>query len=447
MGITNFQNYIKKTYNVAFNDRWLNEYDNLYVDCNYILHKVCCFSSNETDMMERMMDYVNNLIKIYVPKRKIILVADGQAPLAKFFNQRKRRIGSNTDLLSHCITVGTPFMKTLKKHLEGFAEYHKLQNNLEVVIITDSPGEGELKIKHTIDVAQTINPTETHIVYSNDSDTILLLFTCKYLNTVYQVICKECILNFGKMYESHCKIFGETHSTKYDFTFINLLLGNDYLPKIKHLTVDRLWQAYAIVARSRITGLVKYNATNIKIDPIFFHDTIYHATKHIKSSKHNVASDINSSKNYVVGMCWLMDTYIGGYCKDYQYTYHHTTPPHYHGIQMAIIGMHKYSNPLERKHTIDTNLYGILLIPKKSIHLLDQNQKLIARIINKKHKIYKSLLTNDKLNHIINDYMPYAVDTKINMLDNITPNSQSISHNIKYVPKNTIFFNKRLFTP
>ena len=92
MGIHNFQKYLKTTYPSAHKESWLDKYDNLYIDLNYVLHHICYVSNSRQDILLRTKDYLLNIIKYTKPQKRIVIVADGPAPLAKLILQRKRRL-------------------------------------------------------------------------------------------------------------------------------------------------------------------------------------------------------------------------------------------------------------------------------------------------------------------------------------------------------------------
>ena len=164
----------------------------------------------------------------------MILASDGPAPLAKLLLQRKRRLDmiklvdqdqiNVTENLSLNLSPGTDFMLNLEKHLTGFIQYVKTKYNVEVFTLINDSDEGEIKIRHELQKIQNKNATDTHIVYSGDSDVILLLFTCNNLKYVYQALNKDMIISFGKFYDVHVEKFGSTEFTKYDFVLINLWL-------------------------------------------------------------------------------------------------------------------------------------------------------------------------------------------------------------------------------
>lgn len=395
MGIKDFQKYIKKTYPNVCKSKWNVEYDNLYIDINCVLHHVCYLSHDLDDLLDRCQIYLLNVIKLVKPRKSLYLVADGPAPMAKMILQRKRRFDKSNNInvsdLTLNLTSGTKFMCSLQKKLTGFIEYIKKNMNINVFTSIIDTNEAELKIKYQIQKNQRKKDmiNQSHIVFSGDSDMILLLFTLDNLENVYQMIDKNTILNFNILFNKHQKIFGKTESCKYDFVFINLLLGNDYIPKVLYVKLENIWEAYKIVSYENPRGLVSFNGSEIIIDQIFIHDLLYNASKNVRKHLINKFSVLDLKdeiyKNYVDGLFWCFNMYVTGNCSDYGYLYHHHESPHILGIIHALMFNNKYK--ISKSDPIDVDLYGILLIPEKQKDLLSTEQKHIADKLCEKYPI------------------------------------------------------------
>jgi 5'-3' exonuclease len=399
MGIKNFQQYIKDVYDDACKTNWPKvSYDNLYIDLNHVLHHVCYLSSDVADLQKRFMDYVRNTILQIKPKKCVYLVADGPAPLAKMLLQRKRRLDAiktiegDIDLNKHLnlnLTPGTEFMNDLEIMMQPFYTYIKQKFKVDVKTFILDAGEGEIKIKHLIDESQKINSSDTHIIFSSDSDMVLLLFTCKYVSNIYQMIDKNVIIHFGTMLDMHREKFGRTESDQLDFVFINLLMGNDYLPKASYFKMENIWEAYKFVARTNPEGLIKMHNDTIEVDNIFLLTLIVLGTK--KTPQHFMNKftlyDIKSPyyKNYTNGLYWCFSMYVLGKCTDYLYQYDHEDSPHIMGVALSLMANHSYN--IKYSDPIDVGLCGILLIPERANTLLSKEQIMIANQLVKKHNI------------------------------------------------------------
>lgn len=396
MGIQNYQQFVKKTYPSAC-QKVHATFDNLYIDINHVLHHVCYLAKNTEDLTARFKDYLLSIIKFNTPRKRVFFDADGPAPMAKMMLQRTRRLDTvkteeTIDLtknLSLNLTPGTSFMLKLEQELENFIAYIKIKYKIDVFSSITEDGEGELKIRYHVQKTQKKYPDETHLVISGDSDMILLLFTCDDLDKIYQMVNKDMFIHFGTLLKEHRKIFGKTDSDKYDFVFINLLMGNDYIPKVSFLKLESLWEAYKLVAGSRSTGLIKFDKSSFTVDSIFIHDLLYIATK--STPKHLMnrfkITEISSPhyKNYVDGLFWCFSMYSSGVCSDYRYLYNNNISPHVTGVMLSIMFNNVFS--VIKTDSIDVDLYGILLIPEKASALLTKEQNLIVKKLVKKHPV------------------------------------------------------------
>ena len=401
MGITGFQQYIKATYPDAIQSRWLDRYDNVYVDMNYLLHRICAVSSDMADALTRTQDYLDTLTKKLRPTKRLVLVSDGFAPMAKLALQQSRRTTGSTrepkktawDWNLH-LTLGTEFMTTLGARLGGFVEYIGTQYHIQVICMFDCAGEGETKITSTISRLQRSDPLETHVVLSSDSDMILMLFGSQIVETVYHIVATNTIIHYGTMYRIHVKRFGETKTPKDDFVFLNLLMGNDYLPKTKWLRIDRLWDAYAMLSREYPYGLVRLDRSHestvsFVLDPLFFHDLIYTATRHGRMGRFDLFDPHDQSNgydNYIKGLYWSYAMYMGGECVDYAYRYTGQAP-HPIGVMISGIAMSNHTMACARfdlDPMAGAIIGGILLVPWDRIDILPVGSRdIVARLARK----------------------------------------------------------------
>lgn len=395
MGIHNLKKNIRTTYPKSCREKWLNSYDNLYIDLNHVLHKICHVSTDLKQLIGNLCEYVRKIILKSSPKKRIILACDGMAPLAKLMLQRKRRIkmakSENGIDMSINFTPGTKFMNGLKKSLKGFEKYLVEMHHLDVIFMIDDIDEGEIKIRRILQKIQNDNPDDTHVVYSGDSDMILLLFTCHNLDKIYHIIDNNTIIHMGNLYNGHVKKYGKSATAKYDFVFINILMGNDYIPKVYYLKLDKLWNAYKKLIGYYPNGLIIYDNCRISVDPIFFHDMIYYATRDSNQYMMNKfkLNDMKNGKydNYIEGVYWCVGMYSTGICSDYQYIYEHDKPPHVLGLSLAIISNNEYK--IRTSLHINSNLYSILLIPESEKELHDDHNIIIKKLKKKFPMIYE----------------------------------------------------------
>ncbi|GAB7366146.1 hypothetical protein MBLNU230_g7708t1 [Neophaeotheca triangularis] len=198
------------------------EFDNLYLDMNGIVHP-CSHPedrpppANEEEMMIAVFEYTERVVNMVRPRKLLMIAVDGVAPRAKMNQQRSRRFRSAQEAAdkdkenaqfyanlkasgqqpegdedgekaptktwdSNAITPGTPFMDTLAASLRYWVSYkcstdpawEKLK-----IIISDAtvPGEGEHKIMNFVRsqrVSPHHDPNTRHVIYGLDADLIML---------------------------------------------------------------------------------------------------------------------------------------------------------------------------------------------------------------------------------------------------------------------------------
>lgn len=165
-------------------ERGGNQYDNLYIDLNGLIHP-CSHPedheppASEDEMFMNISKYIDRLFKTMLPRHLLFLAMDGVAPRAKMNQQRSRRFRSaqekkeNAELTSevivdlypdmigrykkvkawdsNVITPGTQFMYRLNDYLKGYIADRMTSDaswkHLRVIFSDASePGEGEHKI-------------------------------------------------------------------------------------------------------------------------------------------------------------------------------------------------------------------------------------------------------------------------------------------------------------
>lgn len=198
------------------------EFDNLYLDMNGIVHP-CSHPEDrpppkdEEEMMVEIFKYTDRVVNMVRPRKLLMIAVDGVAPRAKMNQQRSRRFRAaqeakekeddKQELLkmlqkdknstiqpesvetvvqkafdSNSITPGTPFMDILAASLRYWCSY-KLNTDPAwakmKVIISDAtvPGEGEHKIMEFVRSQRNSpehDPNTRHVIYGLDADLIML---------------------------------------------------------------------------------------------------------------------------------------------------------------------------------------------------------------------------------------------------------------------------------
>ncbi|KAH8601378.1 exoribonuclease 2 [Bisporella sp. PMI_857] len=193
------------------------EFDNLYLDMNGIVHP-CSHPEDrpppkdEEEMMMEIFKYTERVVRMVRPRKLLMIAIDGVAPRAKMNQQRSRRFRAVQDAKvkaeekaehlkilkaqggpihetevvkawdSNEITPGTPFMDILAASLRYWIKYKLTTDPAWAkmkVIISDStvPGEGEHKIMEFIRSQRSSpehDPNTRHVIYGLDADLIML---------------------------------------------------------------------------------------------------------------------------------------------------------------------------------------------------------------------------------------------------------------------------------
>lgn len=427
MGINNFFPFVKKTYSEAIKDEWLDSYDNILFDLNHLLHNVCYSSKTTYDIKTKLTAHLNDILLKTRPKKLVYVATDGQPAFGKLFLQRERRYrhvktlqtskSKNTkisdkltgDTIKLHFTPRTVFMHEVLEVLKDFGNYVRLVHNIKFEIDVLGNGEGELKVRNRMN---SLDMNETSLVYSGDTDMIPILMSIKDVSNVYQAYGKDKIIHIGKVFEIHKNTFNPTSSLdddtiKSDMVFLNCMMGNDYLPKVKYLMLEKVWDAYGKVSSYYNKGLVCSNMTDegtiYTYNYSFISDVITTALSdsRYKNSYNNMnyTTNINNYNTYMKGVLWCHDTYMRGYCNDYQYTYSNVNNyidnnskqqpfvPHFDGVLMFTLTNEEFLIP--KRDAIDPDLYSVLIIPSiaSDFGILTEKQKTICDMVSEKFSI------------------------------------------------------------
>ncbi|KAI1178220.1 hypothetical protein F4777DRAFT_586841 [Nemania sp. FL0916] len=229
------------------------EFDNLYLDMNGIVHP-CSHPEDkpapkdEEEMMLEIFKYTDRVVNMVRPRKLLMIAIDGVAPRAKMNQQRSRRFraaqeakekqADKEELLkmlkqqnggvlppetlasltqkafdSNSITPGTPFMDILAISLRYWCAY-KLNTdpgwaNMKVIISDATvPGEGEHKIMNFVRSQRTSpdhDPNTRHVIYGLDADLIMLGLATHEPH--FRVLREDVFFQEGKA--RTCKICGQ----------------------------------------------------------------------------------------------------------------------------------------------------------------------------------------------------------------------------------------------
>jgi 5'-3' exonuclease len=334
------------------------------------------------DLYVRLEQFIFNILETTNPTKGVVIRADGAAPFAKLILQRSRRLDMSrkeidTETTSLNFTPGTEFMMSLHDKLDQLIKRIKIVYNVKVDVVITEPDEAEIKVKRKVCEIMNEEPNSTHCVVSNDADVIVLMMNVKEIHNVY-IMHKNGknieLINLGVMLNMHTQRYGCSDNPGEDFTILNILLGNDYIPKLNFITYEKLWDAYKLTLKHSPLGV---NATNISISKTFMTDlmleiidaTPSHLIKKFKFGK----STMKHYNAYIEGLIWCSSLYKTGRCDRYDYVYDFDETPHPMGLLIALEIRKNFNNDLNKSKPICNKLYSILLIPRGAKDIIDSN--------------------------------------------------------------------------
>mgnify|MGYP001011998677 CR=1 FL=1 len=455
MGIDKFQTWI---YNNHYNT--IEPYDNgfynhVYIDINYILHKLISYSPDENTLIKNVIESIHSYFQNGNLK-SINLAVDGSANYAKILLQKKRRLltqkRDDEKLSSIILTTGTQFMNKfddeLKRHMENIKMGENYKNLVINLNLSNNHGESEFKICNFLQ-KNCQNIFDTHLIVSNDADTILISLSQLYAYNVHILVNihnHHYTISIDKLTEDIFEEFGYNYLKKLDFVFISLLNGNDYFPKLKYTNIDKLLKIY------KETIDKKHTLINLdySINLILFQKFIFRLLMTIPPKIRYISANelvLTNIDNYFNGLQWCMQLYISGNYPTYKYIcetdvihpmnlFQFLQKCEFNRQYKSIIIKHENYIP------ISSNQYPLLIMPYSCIDLIPEkyhsiiNEKLMymfeeefckkcnafrAKIkkysdINKKYNekinaIRKKYISHRKT-HIIKDPVKYIDDIR-----------------------------------
>ena len=146
--------------------------NSLFLDLNCAIHPCCRGQTDESIMIEIIIDKINDLVDTTSVKDLLYIAIDGIPPKGKMKQQRMRRhksILEGKPWDTNSITPGTYFMEKLNHRLKDYQN-----DKVTKIIISDSDerGEGEHKILQYIKKHE--NDKRTKVIYGLDADLIML---------------------------------------------------------------------------------------------------------------------------------------------------------------------------------------------------------------------------------------------------------------------------------
>ena len=416
MGIKNFYKWIKTNYGNCIKSVDTTSYDHVYIDLNYLLH-ICYYNCDNLNMIiKKLESIILNICTKTRPMRSLNLYGDGTSPFAKLCLQRERRFNSNDDL-SLNFTPGTKFITSIPHKLKKILEIIKKKFKITINIDTFEPGEAEIKIKYKILENYIQNNNETHILATNDADVILIVTSHESYKKC-NILLNDCVLSISELITSHTTKYGLSLFPYLDFSFLNLFMGNDYLPKLNLITVEKLWLCYSNnldIYKDKDKYLIKLENKDIIINKQLLIDILNSLISNVSICRLKTMDNIYDDtiyENYFNGLIWNLHMYRNGDCTDYYYICNSKKPINIINLLIYVYS-HKITEKLIYNHInkpVPSELCSILLLPPSGVYLIDEkftlfieNIKYDINIHDNKYKINKNDL--DLILHKFNNFL------------------------------------------
>lgn len=399
MGIEKFHTWLKNIYYNSVTEYSTASYDHLYVDLNFVLHRLVSYSTSEKDLLARAMESITTIISNNNPLKTLNLVADGSASYAKILLQKKRRLQTaqslstkykksssekkdvSSTILSKInplfLTPGTQFMQrfneTIRKYVADTIGKHIVVN----MNLSDEPDESEFKIGRYI-IQNTKSVFDTHLIFSSDADIVLISLALVNIHNVNIVIqqgrdSQTYIISIDQLLEQHMDMFGYHPLKRLDFVFMSILLGNDYFPKLRCAEFQKLWKIYKTSVKPFETIVQSDHTINIPVFHKFLNNYVSCMTKKYRIvDAHDIAH--TNAEDYLYGLSWCIHLYATGNYLDYDYLYPgdsvHPTCIIQYFMQQKIHNMCNIKLIEKVCKPIPSDIYPVVVLPHMAMSLV-----------------------------------------------------------------------------
>jgi hypothetical protein len=230
-------------------------YDYVYVDMNYILHRVKNIRSRgmAKDIERRLAGALSPM----ECSSGIYIAMDGPASLAKVKEQRHRRKRGDVD--SCVLTPGSiPFSfinRATEQIIKNLRHRPRYLNTAFGFSSSNVPDEGELKIASQIRAHAQEFPDASHLVLGGDTDLVLICSAMHNVSNVYVMLDhKNCLFSVDHLRnlmqadidkniaDPSCR--PSMQHVISDFIFFSFFFGNDYLSGWQGFDFQAFWEHY-----------------------------------------------------------------------------------------------------------------------------------------------------------------------------------------------------------
>ena len=304
MGIKNYSK------NLCLEDIKTKErlYDNLLIDCNYLIHYLIYKCNNQKEFDKKIYNFINNLLNLIIIKNRVYLVFDGKYDKKFVINPKQLTIENRTKYLKQSDDFDKQEIKPKSKIINDFKsalidsleQIKKINKKKFEIIVNDDFIDGEADIK----ILDLINDCKdkSFCLLSKDTDMILISYSLIIKNNI------EIDIIFSLrplLFVDINKIVLKYSNFKKDYIILLLLLGNDFLPSTSHMDYNILinsYKKYILHFKKRII-----NKNKIKNDNLIMFITYYIIAKNIKFNYNMI--NYERFEAYYNNLLWTLNYY------------------------------------------------------------------------------------------------------------------------------------------
>lgn len=395
MGIDNFNTWLKSKYPSCLQNIKSNLiYDYIYIDLNHILHYDIRKSENCGELKNNIFKSLDIIFSNFIASKGIIITIDGPSPYAKVILQKERRsqglLSDNSEITSEMdpinLTPGTSLMKKIDSYIFQYGKEIKKRNYFlkpEFILVPASKyGEGEVKIFEKMREILKDNTKSTNLVIGNDADIIVLgMATSPFYNInilmrhnseLCLISIKDLLREQGKSLLNNGKIsYLKKNNIRNDFVILSILNGNDYLPKLKYIKFDILWETYnKFIEMNNFfennCNLIKNNYFDNEALITFFRYLLNNLAKRYTKFNYDKYNEEDIEK-YLEGLLWCLNMYQTGKCSMYEFIFDRPSPTPIN-VYMYLISNREKKIDIPNSTTVPLSCeyYPLLLMPYKA---------------------------------------------------------------------------------
>tara|TARA_Y100000389_G_scaffold145563_2_gene144157 strand:+ start:2146 stop:3168 length:1023 start_codon:yes stop_codon:yes gene_type:complete len=325
MGIKNFHKWLEEC-RLLETVKGCLTLDILVIDFHYILHQCLEKDDSLEDYIERLVLALQKIFK-KVQFKKVGIFFDGFAPKAKEVTVKKRTTKKKRRTQLHqpqiiSLTPGSPQLLLIEFHIKSFL----IEKEYDYFISSSlQDGEGEIKMMKWI---KNHPKHYKSLLYGGDSDLIPIGAS---IGAATQILLGNDgsppgLVRISRVANTLIQADMPMKDKLNEMVVLCILLGNDYLPKLKGVSIKKLQES------SRIrTGPLVINNNNYTLCNHGLRNWCLTLEESGAFSRSKVVTSLEDTKNYLKTFEWCIDLYLRGICQYNCIPYNRPAPD---GVQL-----------------------------------------------------------------------------------------------------------------